>query len=121
MADTPVDLKTEAITSVIRQGPAWVILAGILYVIWSGGSYCVNTMIPAHLTQIQSGYEALQERQDATVQRIVDVQVKDRDAMIQQHAIMSQALTEIRDTNASIKRLVDTVQTRPVIGKGDGE
>jgi len=39
-----------------------VLLLMILAAIWLGGEYAVKTAIPAHLKQIQNGYETIDSR-----------------------------------------------------------
>jgi len=49
-------LKTIALRWILSQGATTMLLVAILYAMWYFATYAVNVGIPAHLKQIQEGY-----------------------------------------------------------------
>jgi len=69
----------------IRQGPSFVILLLILYGIWSFGNYAISVAVPAHLQQIQAGYQQIQEQHNRNLERVIHA-VED-DQLLMQEAV----------------------------------
>jgi len=63
--------KTEVAQAIVRQGPVGIILLFAMYAAWQWGDWLLKTGVPAHLSQIQSGYTAIQESHDRNIASMI--------------------------------------------------
>lgn len=60
-----------------QQGPSTV----LLFAIFVGGFYSVREIVPAHLKQIQEGYERIEKHQSEQIHDITETHARDMDRM----------------------------------------
>ncbi|OGT57698.1 MAG: hypothetical protein A3E01_02875 [Gammaproteobacteria bacterium RIFCSPHIGHO2_12_FULL_63_22] len=99
-------LKAELLSAAIKQGPSFVVLCGILYGIYYFADYAMRTAVPAHLQQIQSGYEKIASDNKAMIEahaRVVEKQFTQYD----------QAIETTKELNRSLQQLVKQGERTP--------
>jgi hypothetical protein len=100
----PFDWKREVFQMLVRQGPAFLLLALVLYGIFRAGDYAMSTAIPTHLQSIKDGYKEIAGQMERSVDKIASAIDKDaaRDAE-QNKAILAELKTINSDRNRSDK------------------
>lgn len=77
------DWKSMALSWIFSQGVSTVMLVAIFAVLCYGGNYAMTVAIPAHLTQIQAGYDK--------------AAVQNKEALKDQQAMFERALKQVTD------------------------
>lgn len=80
-----------------KQGVVTVLLCSILSSMIYGGYYAITTAIPAHIKQIQEGYDRIAAEHCKAVDRVTASQDREREAI---YRLIDRRVTKIEtDTN----------------------
>lgn len=92
-------LKAEGIRWIFTQGPFAVILAVLMWWLYTKSNYLIDTAVPQHLQKIQDGYKELQASHEKTVTKLADTFEKERE---REREMAKDAVIAIKELTAEI-------------------
>ena len=91
----PGNWRSMVLEAAIRQGPSFVILLLLLFALWNFSNFVVQEGVPAHLQQIQLGYEKIQQSHSQEIDRLVIAFEREQLLIRDTHALLNEAIGEL--------------------------
>jgi hypothetical protein len=100
--------KEELLAGAYRQAPSFATLVVVLALVYNWGTYVLTEGIPAHLRQIQAGYEVLEKKQAEALQHHFALHAEKLDQVNRtlqlQQQVQQQQIDLLRELVAQLKR-----------------
>lgn len=110
MADSPtdgqtpvrhaIDWRVEFCRWIFSQGPFAVILACLMWWLYTKSNYLIDTAVPEHLSKIQQGYREIQESNEKSIERLAATFEKERE---REREVTKEAVNAIKELTVQIR------------------
>lgn len=95
-----IDWRVELVRWIFSQGPFAVILACLMWWLYTKSNYLIDTAVPEHLNKIQQGYREIQASNKESTEKLAATFEKERE---REREVTKEAVNAIKELTVQIR------------------